>query len=702
MRDVARKSADVVKHLQAENRYTNCRREELRDATNKIKAEIDLRVGFFDSADEYNSLIKNRQNDIHGKWNCDYSPIQSHPTASSDDVNTLCKESSSAKDTFWDMCTHRENRKDTSPDGLLEAFFRPHKTTSDNPESGTLYIVKEEPPSFINILGATGHFVWGSDSSEIFYLHRTGRAGPVSLRRRTVSTDEYGCLHSDESCVLQEEDPNFSMHMCKSNSKRLLLIRSSSETSDETHFLDLSSSCRTPVLVTARTPGHKCTIEHAPGDNLYILSNKNGCENFQILKAPMSYPRKWKPFLPHNPSIRITNIVPFEKFLIVKGWSFGYSQLYVLPLHRPENMFRILDTMEEPHHVSIASGADFHGSSIFYLYESLVLPLLIIEKNVLQGPMGFFKPIQRHFVTEYNSKKYITSRTAARSSDGTMIPISLLYHANFLKCSKRPMVLQVYGSYGHEPPTMFLEDRLPLLDRGVAFAFPSVRGGGAYGPKWHEAGKLLNQKNTFEDTIACAKHLINIHFADKDGIVLQGASAGGLPVGALLNTCPELFCAAIAESPFVDVLNTINDPANPQREKDLKEWGNPDTNKYHNYIRSYCPYFNVSNREYPPILCRVFYNDPIVNYWEGAKWVAKIRKESTSSNEVLLEVVWKKGHRFCEVEEHSFRIAWILDKLGLDVNQVLGDKIAASRKVEGNGNHGDNYSGAFKRATGLM
>jgi oligopeptidase B len=407
-------------------------------------------------------------------------------------------------------------------------------------------------------------------------------------------------------------------------------------------------------------------IDHH-GNSFYVLTNDNA-KNFKLMTTNIADPSKenWKEVIPQRDSVKIDNIDVFENHLVVYERENGLKKICIVNL--PNNEAHYVDFPEPVYTFWKGKNRDFNANLLRFTYMSLVTPKSIFDYN-MDTKMRDLKK-QYEVLGGYEASDYQSERIFATADDGTSIPISLVYRKGNVKSSNNPLILVGYGAYGSSYDPYFSSNRLSLLDRNFIYAIAHIRGGGEMGRQWYEQGKLLNKMNTFTDFIACAEYLIAEKYTSPNKLVMSGASAGGLVIGAVTNMRPDLFKIVIADVPFVDLLNTILDPSLPLTVLEYEEWGNPNDKKYYSYMRSYSPYDNVEPKDYPHMLITAGLNDTRVQYWEAAKWTAKLRALKTDDNTLLLRMEMGSGHlgasgRYDYLKDIAFEYAFLLDLLGI-------------------------------------
>jgi oligopeptidase B len=373
----------------------------------------------------------------------------------------------------------------------------------------------------------------------------------------------------------------------------------------------------------------------------------------------------WTEFLPHNPAIKIEDIDLFAKHIAVSEREGGLERIRVIRFDSNEQ--HTIQLPEPAYDLGVAQNPEFDTATLRFRYESMVTPASVFDYDMNTRDRKLVKQTE---VPGYDSSKYAAERVFATAKDGTKIPCSLVYKKGFVKDGTHPCFLYGYGSYGISMPAGFGFSRLALLDRGFVFVIAHIRGGGELGEPWREAGRMMQKQNTFDDFIACAEFLIREKYTSKDRLAIEGGSAGGMLMGAVVNQRPDLFRVVIAQVPFVDVLNTMLDASLPLTTSEYIEWGNPNEKAAYDYMKTYSPYDNVKRQDYPAMLVRTGLNDSQVPYWEGAKFTAKVRAMKTDSNDLLLKTNMGAGHggasaRYEHLHDIAFDYTFIFKELGL-------------------------------------
>ena len=386
------------------------------------------------------------------------------------------------------------------------------------------------------------------------------------------------------------------------------------------------------------------------------------------MKTPVRSPGKanWREVIAHREAVKLENIDVFKDHLVIYERENGLENIRIKNLSNGGDYH--IEFPEPVYGLSPQNNPEFSSEELRFMYYSMVTPKSVFDYNMNSKERELKKEYE---VIGYDKSLYGTKRIFAEAKDGTKIPISIVYKKDFKQDGTRPLYLYAYGSYGYSLDPSFSSNRISYLDRGFAYARAHIRGGSEMGRYWYDEGKLLNKKNTFSDFIACAEHLIEIGYTSKEKLVISGGSAGGLLMGAVLNMRPDLFEVAVADVPFVDVINTMLDESIPLTVTEYEEWGNPHDSVFYTYMKSYSPYDNVGAKEYPHLLITAGLNDPRVQYWEPAKWTAKLRANNLGDNWLLLKTNMGAGHggasgRYDYLKEIAFEMAFIFDRLNID------------------------------------
>ena len=502
---------------------------------------------------------------------------------------------------------------------------------------------------------------WAADNKTLFYVTEH----PVTKRsdtlwRQTVGGGEPVKLH-------EETDELYAMGVYRTKDKKLVVLGLRSVDTWESRFVEAASPEGAWRVVLPREKGHKYDVEHRDG-TLLIRTNKDA-KNFRLVKAPLADPRpaSWQPFVEHRADVLLQDYEVFKDFLVLQEKKDGLNHLRVHDF--ASGSWREVP-FPEPVYAAFAAGTPEFESKLFrYSYQSLITPASVFDYDTRTGQSRLLK--REEVLGGYDPALYASERLWATARDGVKVPISIVYKKGHVRDSRSPLWLYAYGSYGFGTPATFDSKRLSLLDRGIPFAIAHIRGGDEMGEAWHDDGMLMKKKNTFFDFIDCADSLVKEKWTSRDGLLIEGGSAGGLLMGAVTNERPDLFRAVHAAVPFVDVINTMMDASLPLTVGEYLEWGNPNEKPAFDYMLSYSPYDNLAKKDYPALLVTTSYNDSQVMYWEPAKYVAKLRTLKTDQNPLVLKTKMQPaGHggasgRYDALRDRAFELAWMLKRVGI-------------------------------------
>lgn len=504
------------------------------------------------------------------------------------------------------------------------------------------------------------YMAWATDNKTFFYVTED----PVTKRsdkffKHVLGNDKY-------DLVYEEKDELFDMGVSRTRDKAMIILDIVSKTSTEVRYLPAEKPDSALKILMVRQPDHEYDATHR-GGLFYIRTNK-GAKNFRVVTAPASDPSEanWKEFVAHRPAVKIEAVSLFADHAVLSEWENGLQTLEVINFKT--NKRNHVEFPEPVYSAELSANREFDTPVVRYAYNSLVTPNSIFDYDMNTGKSTLLK--QQEVPGGFDRNNYKTERVFATASDGTKVPISLVYKKGVKLDGSAPALLYGYGSYGYSIPPEFSASRLAILDRGVVFAIGHIRGGGELGEEWRQAGRMMNKINTFTDFIACAETLVKMKYTSSDRLVIEGGSAGGLLMGAVSNMRPDLFKAVISQVPFVDVLNTMLDASLPLTTSEYIEWGNPNDKPAYEYMKKYSPYDNVAKKAYPATLVKVSVNDSQVPYWEGAKLVAKMRTLKTDDNPLLLKVNFGAGHggasgRYDSLRETAYDFAFLLWQVGI-------------------------------------
>ena len=510
------------------------------------------------------------------------------------------------------------------------------------------------------IENVTGTATWANDNQTLFYT----RKDAVTLRADSVYKHQLGTDASADSLVYFEKDDTFDVSVYKEKSKKYLVIASSSTLTSEYQILNADAPNGTFKVFQKRTRGLEYSISHY-GDQFYILTNKDKATNFKLMVTPESATQKenWTDLIPHREEVLLEDIEIFRDYLVVSERENGLNTIQIRPWDGSEAYYLPFDS--ETYTAYTTTNVDFDTTQLRYSYQSMNTPASVIEFDMKTKTKVVLKE-QAVLGGKFDKANYTEERVWATAKDGTKIPISMVYRKELVKNGKNPLLLYAYGSYGMSMDAYFSSTRLSLLDRGFIYAIAHVRGGEDLGRNWYEDGKLLKKKNTFTDFIACSAFLIQEQYSSAQHLYAEGGSAGGLLMGAICNMAPHLYHGVIAQVPFVDVVTTMLDDSIPLTTGEYDEWGNPNVKKYYTYIKSYSPFDNVQAQAYPHLYVSTGLHDSQVQYWEPAKWVARLRTLKTNDTQLYLDTNMEAGHggasgRFEALRELAKEFSFLLD-----------------------------------------
>lgn len=548
---------------------------------------------------------------------------------------------------------YRVSRPSISPNNKLLAYGvdtvsrRKYTLHIKNLETGETY--SDEIPM------TTGYAVWASDNKTLFYTQKEEQ----TLRAYKIFRHTLGQNNDQE--IYHEDDATFTTSISKTKSEKYLVIHSGSTMADEYRFLDADKPMSDFTVLQPRERGLEYSVSHF-GDHFYIVTNLDA-KNFRLMKTPVDKTAKenWKEVIPHREDVFLEGIEIFKNHLVVEERKEGLTQMRVRNWESGKEHY--VDFEEEVYSARVSVNPEFDTETLRYSYSSLTTPRSTYDYNMDSKEKELLK--QEEVLGEFDPENYETKRLWTKADDGKKVPMSIVYRKGIELDGTNPTLLYGYGSYGATMDPYFRSTRLSLLDRGFVFAIAHIRGSQYLGREWYEDGKLLKKKNTFKDFNDCAEHLINKNYTSPEHLYAMGGSAGGLLMGAIVNMQPELYNGVVAAVPFVDIVTTMLDESIPLTTGEFDEWGNPKKEKYYKYMLSYSPYDNVKEQEYPNMLVTTGLHDSQVQYWEPAKWVAKLRDKKTDDNILLLHTNMEAGHggasgRFEALKETAREFAFFL------------------------------------------
>jgi oligopeptidase B len=502
---------------------------------------------------------------------------------------------------------------------------------------------------------------WARDNKTLFYVTEdavTKRSDKYF--RHALGTDAYELLY-------EEKDELYDLGAYRSHDRAYIFLVSESKTTAETRYLAADKPSDALRVFLPRETDHEYFVDHR-GDLFYIRTNK-GAKNYRLVTAPVNDPdvKNWKEIVSGRKDVKLDNVTLFADHMVLSERAKGLQTLRVFDLRA--NKVHEIEFPEPVYSTGLSSNPEFNTSTVRFAYQSLTTPSSVFDYDMNTRKRVLLK--QTEVLGGYNPANYTAERVYATASDGTKVPISLVYRKGLKRDGKNPMLLYAYGSYGISTDPTFSSNRVSLLDRGVVYAIAHIRGGGEMGEDWREQGRMMQKKNTFTDFIASAEHLVKEGYTSRERLAIQGGSAGGLLMGAVVNMRPDLFHVVLAQVPFVDVINTMLDASLPLTTSEYLEWGNPNEKAAYDYIKSYSPYDNIKAVAYPAMMVKVSLNDSQVPYWEGTKFVAKLRAMKTDTNPLLLRVNMGAGHggssgRYDALREIAFDYSFLLTQLGIN------------------------------------
>ena len=505
----------------------------------------------------------------------------------------------------------------------------------------------------------TGGAVWANDNKTIFYTKKN----PTTLRSERIFKHVLGTPTSEDVEVYFEADETFNVYVTKSKSKEYIIIGSNSTTTSEALILNANNPEGEFTVFQERVEGLEYAIAHYE-DHFYILTNKDNATNFKIMKTKVEATslENWEDVIPHREDTLLEDFSIFKEYLVLEERNDGLNKIRIKKWDNSEDYYLPFD--EETYTADVYGNPEFDTTTIRYSYNSFTTPSSIIDFD-MNTKLKEVQKQQQVLGGDFEQENYISKRVWATARDGKKVAISLVYHKDTVLNENTPLLQYAYGSYGYTIPDSFSTTRLSLLNRGFVYALAHIRGSQYLGRTWYEDGKMLQKKNTFNDFIDCSKFLIDNKYTSPKHLYAMGGSAGGLLMGAIINQNPELYNGIIAAVPFVDVVSTMLDESIPLTTGEYDEWGNPNNEQYYNYIKSYSPYDNVEAKKYPNMLVTTGFHDSQVQYWEPAKWVAKLRELKTDTNFLFLHTNMETGHggasgRFEALKETAQEYTFIL------------------------------------------
>lgn len=548
-----------------------------------------------------------------------------------------------------------------SPDNKILAYAtdtlsrRVYSVYFKNLETGDLYkdVIK----------GTSGSMAWANDNKTLFYC----KSNEKTLLSEKIYRHKLGTEQKADVMVYHEKDPSYYIGVYRSKSDKFIIVYNSSTLSSDYHLLETDKPEGSFRQFAKREATHEYDITHFE-NKFYVRTNWNA-QNFRLMEVPedkTSDKNAWKEVIAHRSDVYIESADVFKKYLVVEERSKGLVNLRIR--NQGDGKEHYVEFKEEAYTVGMGVNTDMNSELLRFDYSSLTTPNSTYDYNMASKERTLKK--RQEVVGGHNPDDYETKRLYATARDGKKIPISIVYKKGFNKNGKAPLLLYAYGAYGVTIDPYFSSTRLSLLDRGFAFAIAHIRGGQFLGRAWYEDGKMQNKLNSFYDFIDCAKFLLEEKYSNKDALFAMGGSAGGLLMGGVANMAPELFKGIVAQVPFVDVLTTMSDPSIPLTTNEYDEWGNPENKEAYEYMKRYSPYDKVEKKAYTNMLVTTGLFDSQVQYWEPAKWVAKLRDYKTDNNLLLFKTNMDAGHggssgRFQRYKEVALEYAFMFDLVGV-------------------------------------
>jgi oligopeptidase B len=506
-----------------------------------------------------------------------------------------------------------------------------------------------------------GGIVWGADNRTLFVTTEDA----VTKRRDRLWRHTLGA--KDFQPVYEEKDELYRLGLEKTRDKQFILLDIGSTDTSEVRYLRADQPAANFTVFLPREKKHRYSVDHR--EKLFFIKSNKAAKNFQVVTAPENdpSPKNWETFIAHDPNVLVVDIDLFRDFAVSLEKSEALNRIRIYDFK--SGQWHSIAFPEPVYSVFPAGTPDFNSTTYRYSYQSLITPSGIFDYDTQTGKSMLLK--QMEVLGGYDPTQYVSERLWATARDGVKVPLSIVYKKGFKRDGKSPLMLYAYGSYGSGTAATFSSSRLSLLDRGVPCVIAHIRGGDEMGEKWHDDGMLMNKKNTFYDFIDSAEYLIQQNWTSKDKLLIEGGSAGGLLMGAVVNMRPDLFHAVHAAVPFVDVMNTMMDASLPLTVGEYLEWGNPNEQTAYDYMKTYSPYDNLEKRAYPAILVTTSLNDSQVMYWEPAKYVASMRALKTDSNPLLLKCKMEPaGHggasgRYDRLKDQAFEYAWLLNQVSI-------------------------------------
>lgn len=649
-----RENPEVISYLNAENAYTDAMLKDTEEFQKDLFEEIKARIKEDDASVpfKFNGYWYITRFEKGGEY-----PIHTRKKESLDapeeimfNVNELAKPYS-----YYNL-----NGVNISENNELAAF-------GQDTLSRRIYTIQVKNLKTGEILpdkleNTTGGSVWAADNKTLFYTRKDETLRAYQIWKHTLGTPQ-----SEDVLIFEEKDDTFGTYVYKTKSRKYIIIGSSSTVSNEYRFIPADQPNAEWTVLQPRERDLEYSIEHY-GNDFYILTNKDKATNFKLMKTPVNKTSKenWTDVIPHRNEVYLENFEIFNNYLVLEERINALTQMNIRSWDGKINYN--LPFQEEVYTAYISYNPEFDSEVLRYGYTSMTTPNSTIDFNMKTKASEVKK--EQTVLGDFKKENYETKRIWVTARDGVKVPVSIVYRKDTEINSDTPLLLYAYGSYGASMDVYFSTSRLSLLDRGFIYAIAHIRGGQELGRPWYEDGKMLNKKNTFNDFVDASKYLIQNNYTSPDHLYAMGGSAGGLLMGAVINQAPELYKGVVAQVPFVDVVTTMLDDSIPLTTGEYDEWGNPNDKVYYDYIKSYSPYDNIEKKKYPNMLVTTGLHDSQVQYWEPAKWVAKLREMKTDDNLLLLKTDMETGHggasgRFEALKEVALEYAFIFKLEGI-------------------------------------
>ncbi|MFT5833116.1 MAG: oligopeptidase B [Cognaticolwellia sp.] len=644
-----KESEEVLDYLKAENKYTDAMTEHLKPLQDALYKEMIARINEDDASvpvkdDEYyyySRMEKGKNYAINCRKKGDLDAKE----------EIIMDENILAEGTKYFSVGALE----VSSDHKLMAYA----IDVNGSEEYDIYIKNLETGEMLSdrIEKTAGSIVWANNNTTFYYTMLDETHRPYQLHRHDLGKNE-------NKLVFEELDGSYFLYPFKEKNERFIYVYLGSKVTTEMYFMDADNPDDNFKVIQSRKQGMEYSVANH-GDDFYVLTNDKAL-NFKLMKTNVDTPsmENWTEVMPHDDKVLLSSVETFENHLVIYGRKGGFKHIHITDLRTNKS-----HEVEFPEPVYTYWGGEnpnFEGNTIRFTYSSMITPRTVYDYDMDSKELT----VQKVYEVKggFDKSDYVVERLEATAADGTKIPISVAYKKGIKRDGTNPCYLYSYGSYGSSTEPYFSTIRVSLLDRGFVYAIAHIRGGSEMGRKWYEDGKFLKKKNTFTDFVNCAEHLVAEKYTSSEKLAIAGGSAGGLLMGAVANMRPDLFNTVVAHVPFVDVMNTMLDETIPLTVVEYEEWGNPNDKTYFDYMLSYSPYDNVEAKAYPNILVTAGLNDPRVQYWEPAKWTAKLRDLKTDDKTLLLKTNMGAGHggasgRYEALKEYAFEYAFVLDKL---------------------------------------